>query len=86
MISFDAILFPSDGRPPHVVPLMTSPASFTDPRAQQVGSSTARIPHPEVYMDYIAEGMGQRAWGYQVSLFLHLPPIHRPANESYASH
>lgn len=68
MVAFDAILFPSDGRPPHVVPLMTSPASFADPRSPHVGSSTARVPHPEVYMDYIAEGMGQRAWGYQVSL------------------
>lgn len=65
MYSFDAILFPSDGRAPHVVALMTSPASFTDPHALQM-TPNSRVPHPEVYMDYIAEGLGTRAWSCQL--------------------
>ncbi|TFY81481.1 hypothetical protein EWM64_g2540 [Hericium alpestre] len=68
LYSFDALLFPSDGRPPHVVALMTSPASFTDPHSLQMTANVAqsRVPHPEVYMDYIAEIPGQRAWNYQL--------------------
>ena len=65
MQSFDAILFPADGRPPHVVSLMTSPASFSNPHAP-AQTSTARVPHPEVHMEYIAEDPNLRAWHYQV--------------------
>jgi hypothetical protein len=65
MQSFDAILFPADGRPPHVVSLMTSPASFSNPHAP-AQTSAARIPHPEVHMEYIAEDPNLRAWHYQV--------------------
>jgi hypothetical protein len=64
MQSFDAILFPADGRPPHVVSLMTSPASFSNPHAP--AQSAARIPHPEVHMEYIAEDPNLRAWHFQV--------------------
>jgi len=61
--SCEAILFSSDGRPPSLVQLMTSPmpshhAPYTP--------SLSRMPHPEVYMDYIAEGLGSRAWKYQL--------------------
>jgi hypothetical protein len=70
MESFDAIMFPADGRPPHVVSLMTTPASFSNPRAL-VQTSTARVPHPEVHMEYIAEDLNIRAWHYQVcAIFL----------------
>jgi hypothetical protein len=65
MQSFDAILFPADGRPPHVVSLMTSPASFSNPHAP-AQTSAARIPHPEVHMEYIAEDPNLRAWLCQV--------------------
>lgn len=65
MQSFDAILFPADGRPPHVVSLMTSPASFSNPHAPAQTSAT-RIPHPEVHMEYIAEDPNMRAWLGQV--------------------
>ena len=65
MQSFDAILFPADGRPPHVVSLMTSPASFSNPHAP-AQTSAARIPHPEVHMEYIAEDPNLRAWHFQV--------------------
>ncbi|KAH9987905.1 hypothetical protein BJV74DRAFT_796376 [Russula compacta] len=64
MQSFDAILFPADGRPPHVVSLMTSPASFSNPHVP-AQTSTARIPHPEVHMEYIAEDPNIRAWYFQ---------------------
>jgi hypothetical protein len=63
MIGFDAILFPSDGRAPHLVKLMTSPTSGPDPHAP--GALYVRMPHPEIHMDYIAE-IGSRAWKYQV--------------------
>jgi hypothetical protein len=62
LVGFDAILFPSDGRPPHLVQLMTSP--MTTPTPATVG--TPRLPHPEVHMEYIAEGLGPRAWRYHV--------------------
>lgn len=67
LVSFEALLFPSDGRHPHMVALMTSPASMQDPLAPYSGLPV-RLPHPEVYMDYIAEGLGARAWNYQVSM------------------
>ncbi|KAJ8523445.1 hypothetical protein ONZ45_g88 [Pleurotus djamor] len=59
---FEAILFPSDGRPPHMVSLMTSLVTVPN----QYGSGPSRMPHPEVYMDYIAEGFGPRVWKYQL--------------------
>ncbi|KAH9019474.1 hypothetical protein EDB84DRAFT_1403572 [Lactarius hengduanensis] len=64
MQSFDAILFPADGRPPHVVSLMTSPASFSNPHTP-AQTNAARVPHPEVHMEYIAEDPNMRAWHYQ---------------------
>jgi hypothetical protein len=70
MQSFDAILFPADGRPPHVVSLMTSPASFSNPHSP-AQTSTARIPHPEVHMEYIAEDPNMRAWNYFVCAFFY---------------
>lgn len=64
MIYLSAIMLPSDGRPPSIVELMLSPmahpsnpASYSDP--------PAFMPHPEVFMDYIAE-IGSRAWKYQL--------------------
>lgn len=64
MHSYDAILFPADGRPPHVVSLMTSPASFSNPHTP-AQTNAARVPHPEVHMEYIAEDPNMRAWHYQ---------------------
>lgn len=66
LVSFEALLFPSDGRNPHMVALMSSPMSMPDPHAPH-STLPARMPHPEVYMDYIAEGLGPRAWHYHVS-------------------
>ncbi|KAF4580472.1 hypothetical protein EYR40_003192 [Pleurotus pulmonarius] len=59
--SFQAILFPSDGRP-HMVSLMTSliltvPGHHAYPQ---------RLPRPEQFMDYISKGLGPRAWKYQL--------------------
>lgn len=74
--SFDAILFPSDGRPPHIVSLMTSPMTMPGHHASYT-TPPSRMPHPEVYMDYIAEGLGPRSWKYQVnSYFISLRLIH----------
>jgi len=71
MASFDAILFPSDDRAPHLVSLMTSiqngyantPSQPASPSSSQL-PQTSKVPHPEMYMDYIAEGIGSRAWQY----------------------
>ncbi|KAI0079734.1 hypothetical protein K474DRAFT_562300 [Panus rudis PR-1116 ss-1] len=65
MTSYDAIVFPCDDRPPHLVPLMTS--NILIPLANPAEPFLCgRMPHPEVYMDYIAEALGPRAWHYQV--------------------
>ena len=63
LIAFDAILFPADGRPPHLVALMTSPMTIP---MQNMTYSHSRLPHPEHYMSFVADGLGHRAWKYQV--------------------
>jgi hypothetical protein len=68
LIAFDAILFPSDGRPPHLVALMTSPMSVQMQPASSSGH-LGRLPHPEHFMSFVAEGLGPRAWKYQVRLY-----------------
>ncbi|KAJ7122852.1 hypothetical protein C8R44DRAFT_156193 [Mycena epipterygia] len=60
LISYSAIFFPSDGRAPSVVQLMTSPTQY----GMNAGP---RMPHPEAHMDFIAESNGlggARPWGY----------------------
>ncbi|KAH0579413.1 hypothetical protein H2248_002274 [Termitomyces sp. 'cryptogamus'] len=77
--AYDAILFPSDGkeiarqyhplfltqtdpgRQPSLVRLMTSPMM-----TPHHSLYPCRIPHPEVYMEYIAEGLGPRVWKYHL--------------------
>ena len=66
MPTFDAILFPADDRTPHVVPLMTSAHGV--PSGQAEPYRCGRVPHPEVYMDYIADQLGSQAWRYHVCL------------------
>ena len=66
--TYDAILFPADDRPPHIVPLMTSPAplgAHGSPPAEPYRAG--RVPHPEMYMDYIADQLGSQAWRFHVS-------------------
>ncbi|KAI0751264.1 hypothetical protein C8Q80DRAFT_1268531 [Daedaleopsis nitida] len=62
--TFDAIVFPADDRPPHVVPLMTSPISPPSVGQQLEPYRCGRLPHPEVYMDYIADQLG--SWRYHL--------------------
>ncbi|KAJ7179520.1 hypothetical protein C8R46DRAFT_643011 [Mycena filopes] len=58
LIPFQAILFPTDGRPPSVVQLMTSPTQY----GLLAGP---RMPHPEAHMDFIAEATGLgKPWKY----------------------
>ena len=68
MTTFDAIVFPADDRPPHIVPLMTSPAPLG---ASAEPYRAGRAPHPEMYMDYIADQLGSQAWRFHVSPFAH---------------
>lgn len=69
MTAYDAIVFPSDDRPPHLVALMTNNISIPLVNPAQP-YCCGKMPHPEVHMDYIAEGMGPRAWQHQVSFEL----------------
>jgi len=39
---------------------------MSDPHAPLNPQGPTRMPHPEVYMDYIAEGLGARAWRYHL--------------------
>ncbi|KAI0313833.1 hypothetical protein OF83DRAFT_1175304 [Amylostereum chailletii] len=67
MYFFDAILFPTDGRPPHVVKRMASLAFYTNPQLFHASvAGDALIPHPEIHMEYIAEVVGARGWNYQL--------------------
>ncbi|KAF5393625.1 hypothetical protein D9757_000400 [Collybiopsis confluens] len=63
MDQLEAILFPSDGRSPSMVPLATSPTTIPTHHGAQT-QTPSRMPHPEVHMDYIAENLGSRAWKY----------------------
>ncbi|KAF8204832.1 hypothetical protein BJ912DRAFT_1052157 [Pholiota molesta] len=64
-ITFEAIVFPSDGRPTHCVSLMTSPGKGRDP-CYPASKLPFRMPHPEIYMDYVPEELGVKAWKYQL--------------------
>lgn len=66
MPTFDAILFPADDRPPHVVPLMASTVPSLAPGQPRPVEPyrCGRVPHPEIYMDYIADQLG--SWRYHV--------------------
>ncbi|KAJ3540999.1 hypothetical protein NM688_g6147 [Phlebia brevispora] len=67
IISYDALVIPSDDRAPHLASLMTSPLAFTNVNARQAEVYRAgRMPHPEILMDYIAEGLGPRGWRFQL--------------------
>lgn len=72
LTSFEALVIPSDDRAPHLVSLMTSPLSVPLP-APTEPFRCQRMPHPEVFMDYIAENLGPQAWGFQVSSFMVFP-------------
>ncbi|KAH9950097.1 hypothetical protein B0H21DRAFT_803411 [Amylocystis lapponica] len=65
MQPYDAIVFPADDRPPHLVALMTSALAAPVNNAAHPFRAN-RMPHPEMYMDYIAEGLGHRAWHFHV--------------------
>ncbi|KAI0034434.1 hypothetical protein K488DRAFT_39381, partial [Vararia minispora EC-137] len=63
---FDALLFPADGKAPHLVKLMTTPASYAtqySPSARGEG----RMPHPEIHMEFIAENV-PGSWDYQAAI------------------
>ncbi|KAF9481998.1 hypothetical protein BDN70DRAFT_485787 [Pholiota conissans] len=67
--TFEAIMFPSDGRPAHCVSLMTSPSKGVDPLNPSV-KLPVRMPHPEVYMDYVPEELGVKAWKFETITYL----------------
>ncbi|KAH9894053.1 hypothetical protein C8Q73DRAFT_646176 [Cubamyces lactineus] len=64
MTTFDAIVLPADGRPPHLVPLMISVHGIPPGEAEPY--RCRRVPHPEVYMEYIAKTPGLQTWRYDL--------------------
>ncbi|KAF8583982.1 hypothetical protein K439DRAFT_1184725 [Ramaria rubella] len=60
----EAILFPADGRTPHLVQLMSSSVATPDPVTGRM--VTRRIPHPQVHMNYIATNTPHRVWDHRV--------------------
>lgn len=64
LLSYDAILFPADGRTLHVVELPTSLVTRLDPRTGRVILLSVLL-HPEVHMEAIADDRGQRPWRVQ---------------------
>ncbi|KDQ26128.1 hypothetical protein PLEOSDRAFT_32406 [Pleurotus ostreatus PC15] len=85
MSSFEAILFPSDGRLPHMVRTVVvdigTPLTITTRSQVSLTTSPLRMPHPEEFMDYIAKGLGSRAWRYQ--LVEALDGMHRKFTHPY---
>ena len=68
LLSYDAILFPTDGRTPHLVTLSASPVTEMDVQTGQLVLISV-LPHPEVHMDLIADNntnRAARAWRFQV--------------------
>ena len=59
-----ALLFPADGRIPHLVDLTTSTVTTTDARTGR--PVTYRMPHPQVHMNYIATNTTNRVWDSRV--------------------
>ncbi len=66
LTTLDVLIIPADDRPPHIASLMTSPMTVILPNPVEP-YRCGRMPHPEVFMDYIAEGLGPRSWRYHVS-------------------
>ncbi|KAF9642041.1 hypothetical protein BDM02DRAFT_3157603 [Thelephora ganbajun] len=65
MIPYDAILFPAGERAPHLVPLMMSNAPFPPPGqsgSQHTPPAMTKVPHPGMYMGFIASEVGSQAW------------------------
>lgn len=56
----EALLFPADGRTPHLVELMSSIITNVDPMTGQVFQQ--RIAHPQVHMNYIASNTTHCVW------------------------
>ena len=66
LLSYDALLFPADGRTPHLVTLSASPVTEMDVQTGQLVLMSV-LPHPEVHMDLIADNnRAARAWRFQV--------------------
>ena len=68
MQSFDAIQFQADGRPPHVVSLMTCPTSFNNPHAP-AQTSMARVPHPKFVGKMVRKQRPRVLLGYRSAIF-----------------
>ncbi|KAH9923232.1 uncharacterized protein B0H18DRAFT_878847 [Fomitopsis serialis] len=64
MQHFDAVIFPVDEQPPYLVTLYASPlaAPIQNPlEPYRCGC----VPHPEMYFDHIAPGLGPRSWRFE---------------------
>lgn len=69
----DAILFPADGRHPHLVALMSSTVTSADPITGRMISR--RVPHPQVHMNYIATNTPHQVWDSRASTHIMLQSL-----------
>ncbi|KAH9914573.1 uncharacterized protein B0H18DRAFT_1125451 [Fomitopsis serialis] len=64
MFEFKAIIIPAGNRPPRLVDLKASP--LATPAHHPPGPfRCGLIPHPELYYDRIAYGLGPRSWQFE---------------------
>jgi hypothetical protein len=73
LVSYQAILFPFDDRMPHLVSLSTSAIDLSGMHMVSELFRSGRIPHPEVFMDYITEETRSQAWSLRVRLYVLKP-------------
>lgn len=74
----DAILFPADGRTPHLVPLMSSTVTSTNPTTGR--ATSRRVPHPQVHMNYIATNTPYQVWDSRVRSYQDSTPLNLRAS------
>lgn len=60
--SVHVIVFPADGRAPHLSDMHVSRAGPDYYSYAMYSPTEALIPHPEIHMEYIAEGLAQPAY------------------------
>ncbi|KAH9924810.1 uncharacterized protein B0H18DRAFT_403413 [Fomitopsis serialis] len=64
MRRFDAVIFPADEQPPRLISLYVSPLAVPIQNASEP-YRCGYVPHPEMYFDHVAPGLGPRSWRFE---------------------
>jgi hypothetical protein len=59
--SYPVLVFPADGRAPHIADMPVTQAGSDYYAYPLYAPAPALVPRPEIHMEYIAEGLGQPA-------------------------